>query len=83
MASLDAVIQLISEWDISQTEVLLQKLEAEKEKRLEETRQRRAAEESMYVYKKSTVLLILDIVTWCRVHDCIVVGFITTYAISA
>ena len=64
MASLDAVVQLISEWDISQTEVLLQKLEAEKEKRLEETRQRRAAEESMYVYKKSTVLVILDIVIW-------------------
>ena len=48
VASLDAVVQLISEWDISQTEVLLGKLEAEKEKRLEETKQRRAAEESIW-----------------------------------
>lgn len=47
VASLPAVIQLLQEWDISQTEVLLQKLEAEKEKRLEEVRQRRAAEESI------------------------------------
>jgi hypothetical protein len=73
VASLDAVVQLISEWDISQTEVLLGKLEAEKEKRLEETKQRRAAEESMYVYKKTTVLLILTIVmgpSWSLSYGC-------------
>jgi hypothetical protein len=73
VASLDVVVQLISEWDISQTEVLLGKLEAEKEKRLEETKQRRAAEESMYVYKKTTVLLILTIVmgpSWSLSYGC-------------
>jgi hypothetical protein len=73
VASLDAVVQLISEWDISQTEVLLGKLEAEKEKRLEETKQRRAAEESMYVYRKTTVLLILTIVmgpSWSLSYGC-------------
>ncbi|CAC5367262.1 Putative IQ motif and ankyrin repeat domain-containing protein LOC642574 homolog [Mytilus coruscus] len=47
VASLAAVIQLLKEWDISQTEVLLEKLETEKEKRLEEVKQRRAAEESI------------------------------------
>jgi hypothetical protein len=53
--------------------VLLGKLEAEKEKRLEETKQRRAAEESMYVYKKTTVLLILTIVmgpSWSLSYGC-------------
>ncbi|XP_071117230.1 IQ motif and ankyrin repeat domain-containing protein 1-like isoform X1 [Haliotis cracherodii] len=38
VASVDAVCQFLAAWDICQTEVLLQKLEADKEQRLEEER---------------------------------------------
>ncbi|KAK3583241.1 hypothetical protein CHS0354_015422 [Potamilus streckersoni] len=46
VASVQAVVHLLENWDISQTEVLLQKLEADKEMRKEEERKRREAEQS-------------------------------------
>ncbi|KAK3089405.1 hypothetical protein FSP39_003377 [Pinctada imbricata] len=46
VASIDAVVELLRDWDISQTDILLQKLEAAKEKRKEEDRMRFQAEQS-------------------------------------
>ncbi|KAL3869152.1 hypothetical protein ACJMK2_041866 [Sinanodonta woodiana] len=46
VASVQAVVDLLENWDVSQTEVLLQKLEAAKELRKEEERKRREAEQS-------------------------------------
>lgn len=41
---MDAVKEVLAEWDVTNTENLLQKLEAEKEKRKEEQKMRREAE---------------------------------------
>ena len=46
IASSPAIVELIDNWDMDQTESLLQKLEAEKERRREEERKRREAEAS-------------------------------------
>ena len=48
IASVEAIAQLLQEWDISQTEMLLNKLEQAKEQRLEEERKRKEAETSRY-----------------------------------
>ncbi|CAH1774100.1 unnamed protein product [Owenia fusiformis] len=44
IASLDAVVELLTEWDISQTESLKEKIDREKEKRSEQEKKRREAE---------------------------------------
>ncbi|XP_048763546.2 IQ motif and ankyrin repeat domain-containing protein 1-like isoform X2 [Ostrea edulis] len=44
VSSVDAVKEVLAEWDVTNTENLLQKLEAEKEKRKEEQKMRREAE---------------------------------------
>ncbi|XP_076463070.1 IQ motif and ankyrin repeat domain-containing protein 1-like [Babylonia areolata] len=46
VASVEAIAQLLSEWDISQTEMLLKKLEQATEQRKEEERKRKEAETS-------------------------------------
>ena len=48
IASIAAISDLIQNWDISQTEGLLEKLRADKEKRRELDRQRREAEMDKY-----------------------------------
>ena len=45
VASVDAVAEFIGSWDIGQTESLLNKLEIAKERRAEEDRLRREAEQ--------------------------------------
>ena len=48
IASIAAISDLIQNWNISQTEGLLEKLQADKEKRRELDRQRREAEMNKY-----------------------------------
>lgn len=46
IASVEAVKEVLAEWDVAETDKLLQKLEAEKQKRKEEQQMRRDAETS-------------------------------------
>lgn len=48
VSSLEAVKEVLGEWDVAETEKLLQKLEIENEKRKEEQKMRRDAETSKY-----------------------------------
>jgi hypothetical protein len=48
VSSVKAVQEVLAEWDVAETENLLKKLEAEKEKRKEEQKIRREAETSKY-----------------------------------
>ena len=49
MAALPAVEQVLQEWDIKQTDVLLEKLEADRSARQEQERKLRDAENSRFV----------------------------------
>lgn len=57
MAAIPAVEQVFQEWDIKQTDVLLEKLEAERDRRQEEEKKLREAESN-----RSAVLI--NIVYW-------------------
>ena len=46
IASSPAIVELIENWDLEQTESLLEKLEVEKERRREDERKRKEAEAS-------------------------------------
>lgn len=46
---MEAVAQMLAEWDIAQTETLLKKLERAKEMRAEEEKKRKEAETLKYV----------------------------------
>lgn len=49
MAAIPAVEQVLQEWDIKQTDVLLEKLEADRNNRQEQERKLREAENNRFV----------------------------------
>ena len=49
IASVEAIAEMLAEWDIAQTEMLMKKLELAKEQRLEQERKRQEAETSKSV----------------------------------
>ena len=48
IATLPPVVELLQEWSVEQTETLLEKIEVDKEQRIEEELQRRRAESNKY-----------------------------------
>ena len=63
IASVEAIAEMLAEWDIAQTEMLMKKLELAKEQRLEQERKRQEAETS-----KSVLLTYLLTYLWVFVH---------------
>lgn len=54
---MEAVAQMLAEWDIAQTETLLKKLERAKEMRAEEEKKRKEAETLKYVFTLPAFIL--------------------------